>query len=235
MVSTISIALSFNEKHLHIKFFLALSILLCADGVSASPDSTLRSSPVQSPKTQHLQTTNSSSVQSPQSTKQAKKKEPEKTLSEAEKKAAYSALKALHLRSPIDGFDLNRIKGAYYEKRGQDQHNAADFVVERNTPVHAVTKGKIAKLFLSKAGGITIYLFDPSERFVFYYAHLEKYADGLEEGKTVQRGEIIGYVGTSGNAPPDSPHLHFSIGVLDQSKKWWDAVEVDPYEVLSDK
>jgi peptidoglycan LD-endopeptidase LytH len=161
--------------------------------------------------------------------------EPEKTLSEAEKKSALAALKSLHLRTPIEGFDLQRIKGAFYEKRGEEIHHAADLLAERNTPVFAVADGKIAKLFLSKAGGITIYQFDPSERFVFYYAHLEKYAEGLAEGKSIKRGELIGYVCTSGNAPKNTPHLHFSVGVMDQSKKWWQAIEVDPFEVLTDK
>ena len=156
-----------------------------------------------------------------------------RTLTEAEEKSAQNALKSLKLKSPIQGFDLQKIKGSFSEMRGGEEHHAADFVAPRNTPVVAVNDGKIAKLFLSKPGGITIYQFDPTEKFVFYYAHLEKYADGMTDGKSVKRGDVIGYVGTSGNAPPNTPHLHFSIGVMDKNKKWWEAVELDPYPILS--
>lgn len=190
----------------------------------AAPESTLKTAP-----------TNPQKAAAPAEKKAKAQSEPEKTLSEAEKKSALAALKSLHLRTPIEGFDLQRIKGAFYEKRGEEIHHAADLLAQRNTPVLAVADGKIAKLFLSKAGGITIYQFDPSERFVFYYAHLEKYADGLVDGKAIKRGDVIGYVGTSGNAPKNTPHLHFSVGVMDQSKKWWQAIEVDPFEVLSEK
>jgi hypothetical protein len=81
--------------------------------------------------------------------------------------------------------------------------------------------GRVAKLFLSDAGGMTIYQFDPTETYAYYYAHLERYADGLKDGDRVQRGQVIGYVGTSGNAPRDTPHLHFAIFRLTDEKRWW--------------
>ena len=96
----------------------------------------------------------------------------------------------------------------------------------------AVEDGKIARLFLSDAGGITIYQFDPMSTYCYYYAHLEKYANGLEEGSTVKRGQVIGYVGTTGNAPRDTPHLHFAIFKLGDDKKWWQGTPIDPYSVL---
>ena len=102
----------------------------------------------------------------------------------------------------------------------------------RNTPVRAVESGRIARLFFSKAGGITIYQFDPTERFCYYYAHLERYAEGLREGQRVQKGQVIGYVGTSGNAPEDTPHLHFAIFRLTAEKHWWEGTPIDPYDIL---
>jgi hypothetical protein len=75
-------------------------------------------------------------------------------------------------------------------------------------------------------------LYDTPERYAFYYAHLEGYADGLAEGQQVKRGEVIGYVGTSGNAPPHAPHLHFAIFRLNASKQWWVGTPIDPYPVL---
>ena len=84
----------------------------------------------------------------------------------------------------------------------------------------------------SKAGGITIYQFDPSEQFCYYYAHLERYAEGLGEGNAVRKGQVIGYVGTPGNAPKDTPHLHFAIFQLTAAKRWWEGTPLDPYDVL---
>jgi murein DD-endopeptidase MepM/ murein hydrolase activator NlpD len=105
----------------------------------------------------------------------------------------------------------------------------------RNTPVHAVDNGTIAKLFKSKAGGLTIYQFDPSQRRCYYYAHLERYAEGLRDGQAVSHGDVIGYVGTSGNAPPNTPHLHFAVFELNADKHWWQGKAIDPYLVFREK
>ena len=125
------------------------------------------------------------------------------------------------------------MEGNFAESRSGEPrgHEAVDILALRNTPIRAVEDGKIAKLFLSKAGGNTIYQFDPSERFCYYYAHLDRYADGLRDGQLVAKGEIIGYVGTSGNAPPNTPHLHFAIFELGDDKKWWHGTAIDPYLV----
>ena len=141
-----------------------------------------------------------------------------------------------HLRLPIDGIDIESFKGGFDERRGGDRpHEAVDMLSPRNTPVHAVENGTIAKLFYSKAGGLTIYQFDPSGRYCYYYAHLERYADGLRDGQTIAKGDVIGYVGTSGNAPPDTPHLHFAVFELKGDRKWWQGTAVDPYRVFKEK
>lgn len=145
---------------------------------------------------------------------------------------AIAALRSMNLQIPIDGFNPEKIKGSFYEMRGGQMHKASDFLSPRFTPIHAVSDGQIAKLFLSKAGGNTIYEFDPSKRFDFYYAHLQSYAPGLKDGAKVKKGQVIGFVGTSGNAPPGTPHLHFSIEVLGPDKRWWQGTPVDPYEVF---
>ncbi|MBX9723581.1 MAG: M23 family metallopeptidase [Candidatus Obscuribacterales bacterium] len=161
---------------------------------------------------------------------QAKPAQPELTVKE--QADAISTLRRMHLQIPIEGFNITQIKGSFNELRGGEAHHAADFLAPRNTPVHAVTDGPLAKIFESKAGGHTLYQLDPTQKFVFYYAHLEKYADGLTEGQALKRGEVIGYVGTSGNAPPNTPHLHLSIGVLQEQKSWWKAIDVDPYQIF---
>jgi peptidoglycan LD-endopeptidase LytH len=136
------------------------------------------------------------------------------------------------LRMPLDHVDVEAMKGGFQEKRGSRPHEAADLLAPRNTPVHAVEGGTIAKLFVSKAGGITIYQFDPAGDLIYYYAHLERYADGLHEGQTVSAGEVIGYVGTSGNAPPNTPHLHFAVFETDGNRQWWKGQAVDPYPLF---
>jgi len=95
--------------------------------------------------------------------------------------------------------------------------------------VLAVDDGKIVKLFNSKPGGLTVYHFDPTGKHVYYYGHLDKYAPGLAEGQTVKRGDLIGYVGYTGNANPRAPHLHFAILVLGPEKKWWQGTALNPY------
>jgi len=146
---------------------------------------------------------------------------------------AVDTLRHRSLRLPIDNADVDRLKGMFAEARGSERaHEAVDILAPRNTPIHAVEDGTIAKLFTSKAGGLTIYQFDPTQQFCYYYAHLERYAPALADGQHVARGEIIGYVGTSGNAPPNTPHLHFAIFELGADKRWWQGRPIDPYLVL---
>jgi murein DD-endopeptidase MepM/ murein hydrolase activator NlpD len=134
---------------------------------------------------------------------------------------------------PVQGIASKDIVSNYDDSRGGSRkHEALDILAPRGTPVLATEDGRIVKLFTSERGGLTIYQFDPSERFVYYYAHLDRYAPNLKEGQTVGRGEVIGYVGTTGNAPPNTPHLHFSISRLGTEKRWWDATPLDPAEVL---
>ena len=140
------------------------------------------------------------------------------------------------LRMPIDGETIDALKGGFAERRnGTRPHEAVDMLAPRNTPVHAVESGTIAKLFNSKAGGLTIYQFDPTGRLCYYYAHLDRYADGLKDGQAVLQGQVIGYVGTTGNAPANTPHLHFAVFELSADKRWWQGRPLDPYQVFKDR
>ena len=141
------------------------------------------------------------------------------------------------LRLPIDGERIESFKDGFAERRdaGGRPHEAVDMLAPRNTPVHAVENGTIAKLFTSKAGGLTVYQFDPTGRLCYYYAHLDHYADGLKDGQAVSQGDIIGYVGTTGNAPANTPHLHFAVFELDADKRWWQGKPLDPYLVFKDR
>ena len=142
-------------------------------------------------------------------------------------------LAARKLTIPVSGFPANKLVRSYHEARsGQREHEAIDILAPRNTPVVAVEDGTIAKLFESKAGGLTVYQFDPGEQYSYYYAHLERYASGLKEGDHIRRGQILGYVGTSGNAPKETPHLHFAVYRLTPDKRWWQGTPIDPYDIL---
>lgn len=137
------------------------------------------------------------------------------------------------LEVPVVGTRRDQLRGMFDEARGGSRrHEAIDILAPKGTPVVAVEDGTIAKLFLSDAGGITIYQFDPTDRYAYYYAHLDAYAPGLKDGDTVRRGETIGFVGVSGNAPKDTPHLHFAIFELTDAKRWWQGTPIDPYPIL---
>lgn len=137
------------------------------------------------------------------------------------------------LEVPVKGAARSDLRASFTERRGGTRaHEAIDLLAPRHTPVVAVEDGSIAKLFFSKAGGITVYQFDPTKTYVYYYAHLDRYADGLVEGDAVRRGQTLGYVGTSGNAPEDTPHLHFAIFRMTEQKQWWQGSPIDPFQVL---
>jgi murein DD-endopeptidase MepM/ murein hydrolase activator NlpD len=142
-------------------------------------------------------------------------------------------LAARNLDVPVSGVSPEKLVRSYHDARsGGREHEALDILAPRNTPVVAVEDGSIAKLFVSKAGGNTVYQFDPGREYAYYYAHLERYADGLREGESIHRGQVIGYVGTSGNAPKDTPHLHFAVFRLTPEKHWWEGTPIDPYDIL---
>jgi murein DD-endopeptidase MepM/ murein hydrolase activator NlpD len=136
------------------------------------------------------------------------------------------------LEIPVRGVEENELYDSFDDARGSRVHQAIDIMAERGTPVLAVEDGSIRKLFESKAGGLTLYQFDSSEAFCYYYAHLDSYAHNLREGKTVRKGDVIGYVGSTGNASKDAPHLHFAIFRLTTEKQWWKGEPINPYPIL---
>lgn len=138
---------------------------------------------------------------------------------------------------PVQGVLARDLRDTFADGRDNNQrgHEAIDIHAPRGTPVLAVDDGPIAKLFLSKPGGITIYQFDATGQLAYYYAHLDAYAAGLKEGQNIRRGSVIGYVGSSGNANPDAPHLHFAIFRLGVEKQWWKGEPINPFEHLGGK
>lgn len=135
---------------------------------------------------------------------------------------------------PVQGVSAAELTDTYTDARSEGRsHDAIDIMAAKGTPVLAVADGYVEKLFTSERGGLTIYQFEPSGRYAYYYAHLDRYADGLAEKQQIRRGEVIGYVGATGNASPDAPHLHFAIFQLGPEKRWWKGTPINPYPVLT--
>jgi murein DD-endopeptidase MepM/ murein hydrolase activator NlpD len=138
----------------------------------------------------------------------------------------------LEMTPPIRGLDLANLRDSFEEIHDGHKHEAIDIMEPRGTPVRAVVSGSIRKLFLSKPGGNTIYQFDETGVYCYYYAHLDGYAEGLHEGMPVKGGDVIGFVGSTGNADSRAPHLHLAIFELGPERLWWQGKAVDPYPGL---
>jgi peptidoglycan LD-endopeptidase LytH len=148
-------------------------------------------------------------------------------------KVQSSATPTAGLIIPVAGVSREQLLDTFTAARGDGRvHDAIDIGAPKGTPVLAVAAGKILRLFQSKAGGTTIYQLSADEKFIYYYAHLDRYADGLIEGSFVVQGETIAYVGDTGNAGAGNYHLHFSVAMTSDPKRWWDGVNINPYPLL---
>ena len=138
------------------------------------------------------------------------------------------------LMVPVQGVKASALTDTFDQPRGnQRHHEALDIMAPKGTPVVAAADGKVVKLFTSKPGGLTVYQFDPSEKYAYYYAHLDRYADGLQEGMVLKRGDVLGYVGVTGNSDPNAPHLHFAVVELTPEKQWWKGTPLNPFPLLA--
>jgi murein DD-endopeptidase MepM/ murein hydrolase activator NlpD len=134
---------------------------------------------------------------------------------------------------PVEGVEPDELRDTFHADRsGGREHQAIDIHAPRGTPVLAAADGTILRLRSGSRGGITVYQLGEDGRTRYYYAHLDRYADGLEQGKRVRRGEPIGYVGDTGNAAPGDFHLHFSVVVLSDARRWWEGAALNPYPLL---
>lgn len=140
---------------------------------------------------------------------------------------------SLSLLIPVAGVRPDELRDTFSEARSEGRvHDAIDIPAPRGTPVLAAADGRIVKLFQSERGGTTIYQLNPDNKTIYYYAHLERYADGLTEGHIARRGEVIAYVGDTGNAGAGNYHLHFSILIVSDPKRYWDGININPYPLL---
>ena len=146
---------------------------------------------------------------------------------------ATPALPADGLLMPVLGIAADELRDTFEEARGSGRvHDAIDILAPAGTPVLAVADGTVEKLFDSERGGTTLYQFNRERTRAYYYAHLEAYAPGISERQPLRRGQLIGYVGSSGNASADAPHLHFAVFELGPERRWWEGTAVNPYPLL---
>jgi murein DD-endopeptidase MepM/ murein hydrolase activator NlpD len=134
---------------------------------------------------------------------------------------------------PVQGITVSGIHDTYTEARAGHTHEALDILAPKGTPVLSSMDGRVMKLHSSVAGGLMVYTADPSDRYILMYGHLDRYADGLAAGMPVKQGQVIGYVGTTGNAPIATPHLHFALALGHASVAWWKGTPINPFPLLS--
>ena len=146
---------------------------------------------------------------------------------------AGSYVGKLKLIVPVVGLRPDQLLDTFADARSEGRvHDAIDIPAPAGTPVVAVADGEMIKLFQSERGGTTIYQLSTDRKLVFYYAHLQRYADGIAPGKFVKQGEVIAYVGDTGNAGTGNFHLHFSISVVADPKRYWEGTNINPYPLL---
>lgn len=138
-------------------------------------------------------------------------------------------LRPRNLLIPVQGMARTSLRDTFKDSRGGRVHQAIDIMAARGTPVLAVEEGRVEKLFTSKQGGLTLYQFDPAGEYCYYYAHLDSYAKDITAGRLLRKGDVIGYVGSTGNASPTAPHLHFTIFRLGAEKRWWEGTAINPF------
>ena len=143
-----------------------------------------------------------------------------------------TATDSLSLTMPVEGVLPWELRDTFGDPRTGHAHEALDIMAPRDTHVLSAADGRLTKLHLSKLGGIMVYAADASDRYVLMYAHLDRYADGLTEGMPLRRGQVIGYVGSTGNVGAAGPHLHFAIARGQPSVAWWKGDAVNPYPLL---
>lgn len=134
---------------------------------------------------------------------------------------------------PVAGVRPDQLQDTFAQSRSEGRvHDAIDILAPRGTPVLAAADGKIVKLFQSVRGGTTIYQSSVDGKFIYYYAHLDRYVDGLTEGHVAKQGETIAYVGDTGNAGAGNYHLHFSVAIVSDPKRYWEGTNINPYPLL---
>ena len=134
---------------------------------------------------------------------------------------------------PVAGIAASQLADTFDDARGEGRvHDAIDIMAPRGTPVIAAAAGTVEKLFDSRLGGTTIYIRRDGGQWIDYYAHLDAYAPGLAEGQKISQGQKIGTVGSTGDASPEAPHLHYAINAMAPGESWYQGKAINPYPLL---
>ena len=148
--------------------------------------------------------------------------------------ASASVLSGNALVVPVENVRREDLIDTFTQARAQNRpHDAIDMMAPRGTPVVAAAAGTVERLFLSKPGGKTIYIRSPDRLRIYYYAHLDSYRADLSEHQLVAPGDLLGTVGSTGNADPSAPHLHFAVHKVRADEKWYQGQPVNPYPLLT--
>ncbi|MDA9918403.1 peptidoglycan DD-metalloendopeptidase family protein [Erythrobacter sp.] len=161
---------------------------------------------------------------------------PPPAIAEASPEEQALPVEAGDIRMPVRGVQSAELSDTFFDERGGGarKHEAIDIMADDGTAVVAAAPGTIAKLHQSGPGGNSIYVRSEDRLTIYYYAHLNSYASGLREGQTIRTGQDLGTVGSTGNADPSAPHLHFAIMETTADARWWEpANAVNPYPLLT--
>ena len=143
-------------------------------------------------------------------------------------------LRSRQIIVPVAGADMTRVEDSFNEPRDGDRvHRAIDILAPRGTPILSADNGRIVRMTTSTLGGISMYTVDPETRIVYYYAHMDHYNDAMTPGKTIAKGDTLGFVGTTGNAPKNTPHLHFQVMRWPADGKYWNGEPINPFDLLA--
>lgn len=209
-----------------------LFFLACAGPAGNNQPPNLNRHDTASPEPSSSATQNPIAVQSP-SIQTAETPPPENTEPANDTTLVGSYVGRLKLNIPVQGVRADQLQDTFMDARTEGRvHDAIDIPAPAGTPVLAAADGEIAQLFQSEHGGTTVYQYSTDKKLVYYYAHLQHYADGVAPGKFVHQGEVIAYVGDTGNAGAGNYHLHFSISVISNPTRYWEGTNINPYPLL---
>ena len=201
------------------------------DGVQKEPSPSTSTPPLPSPVSSVP--SGSPSIAAPPDLKTDAGPMPENNHTPFDAKLSPSFVGTLNLIIPVAGVNPNQLLDTFTASRSEGRaHDAIDIMAPAGTPVMAATDGEIVRLFQSERGGMTIYQLSPDKKLMFYYAHLQRYADGVAAGKFARQGEVIAYVGDTGNAGAGNYHLHFSVAILADPNRYWEGKNINPYPLL---
>ena len=142
-------------------------------------------------------------------------------------------LRSRQIIVPVAGADMTRVEDSFNEPRDGDRvHRAIDILAPRGTPILSADDGRVVRMTTSPLGGISMYTIDPDQRIVYYYAHMDRYNEVMAPGRAISKGDTLGFVGTTGNAPKDTPHLHFQVMRWPADGKYWNGEPINPFDFL---